>query len=49
MVANGTTKPSIEVGIIGREAGLSVVLGHGKAQHATYIQAPGKALRMGAE
>ena len=41
VVANGTSKPSIEVGIIGREGmtGLAVVLGHDRAQHATYIQA----------
>jgi CRP-like cAMP-binding protein len=51
VVANGTNKPSIEVGIIGREGmtGLSVVLGIGKAQHETYIQAPGTALRMAAD
>src|SRR5436190_11421227 len=37
VVANGTSKPSIEVGIIGREGltGLAVVLGHDRAQHAT--------------
>ena len=43
MVANGTNKPSIEVGIIGREGmtGLAVVLGSDRAQHATYIQLAG--------
>jgi CRP-like cAMP-binding protein len=48
VVANGTSKPSIEVGIIGREGmtGLAVVLGHDRAQHDTFIQLPGKGLRM---
>jgi hypothetical protein len=38
VVANGTKKPGIEVGIIGREGmtGLAVVLGHDRAQHETY-------------
>jgi CRP-like cAMP-binding protein len=51
VVANGTSKPSIEVGIIGREGmtGLAVVLGHDRAQHDTFIQLPGKALRMSAD
>src|SRR5437762_13047546 len=50
VVANGTSKPSIEVGIIGREGmtGLAVVLGHDRAQHATYIQVAGKGLRISA-
>src|SRR5205814_2332738 len=50
VVANGTSKPSIEVGIIGREGmtGLSVVMGHDRAQHATYIQVAGKGLRISA-
>ena len=48
VVANGTSKPSIEVGIIGREGmtGLAVVLGHDRAQHDTFIQLPGKGMRM---
>jgi hypothetical protein len=47
VVANGTSKPSIEVGIIGREGmtGLAIVLGSDRAQHATYIQAAGKGTR----
>jgi CRP-like cAMP-binding protein len=51
VVANGTSRASIEVGIIGREgmSGLSVVLGHDKAQHATYIQVAGKGLRISAD
>jgi CRP-like cAMP-binding protein len=51
VVANGTSKPSIEVGIIGREGmtGLAVVLGHDHAQHDTFIQLPGKGLRMSAD
>src|SRR5438477_3398813 len=50
VVANGTSKPSIEVGIIGREgmSGLAILLGGDRAQHATYIQAAGKGLRMSA-
>jgi CRP-like cAMP-binding protein len=50
VVANGTSKPSIEVGIIGREGmtGLAVVLGNDRAQHETYIQAAGKGLRISA-
>ena len=50
VVANGMSKPSIEVGIIGREGmtGLAVVLGHDRAQHETFIQLPGKGLRMSA-
>ena len=50
VVANGTSKPSIEVGIIGREGmtGLAIVLGNDRAQHATYIQAAGKGLRISA-
>jgi len=48
VVANGSGKPSIEVGIIGREGmtGLAVVLGHDRAQHDTFIQLPGKGQRM---
>jgi CRP-like cAMP-binding protein len=50
VVANGTTKPGIEVGIIGREgmSGLAIVLGSDRAQHATYIQVAGKGLRINA-
>ena len=50
VVANGTDKPSIEVGIIGREGmtGLAIVLGGDRAQHETYIQVAGKGQRMSA-
>ena len=50
VVANGTSKPSIEVGIIGREGmtGLAIILGSNRAQHATYIQVAGKGLRISA-
>ena len=50
VVANGTSKPSIEVGIIGREGmtGLAIVLGSDRAQHATYVQVAGKGLRISA-
>src|SRR5882724_1740704 len=51
VVANGTKKPSIEVGIIGREGmtGLAIILGSDRAQHATYIQVAGKGLRIDAD
>ena len=47
VVANGTSKPSIEIGIIGREGmtGLAIVLGHDRAHHATFVQAAGRAHR----
>jgi CRP-like cAMP-binding protein len=50
VVANGTNKPSIEVGIIGREGmtGLAIVLGNDRAQHASYIQVAGAGLRISA-
>ena len=50
VVANGSNKPSIEVGIIGREGmtGLGIVLGNDRAPHETYIQAAGKGLRISA-
>jgi CRP-like cAMP-binding protein len=50
VVANGSTKPSIEVGIIGREGmtGLAIILGSDRAQHATYIQVAGTGLRISA-
>jgi CRP-like cAMP-binding protein len=50
VVANGTNKPSIEVGIIGREGmtGLAIVMGHDRAQHDTYMQVAGHGLRISA-
>jgi CRP-like cAMP-binding protein len=50
VVANGTGKPSIEVGIIGREGmtGLAILLGGDRAQHATFIQVAGKGQRISA-
>jgi CRP-like cAMP-binding protein len=50
VVANGASKLSIEVGIIGREGmtGLAVVLGTDRASHETYIQVAGKGLRISA-
>ena len=50
VVANGTSKLSIEVGIIGREGmtGLGIVLGNDRAQHETYIQVAGRGLRISA-
>jgi len=50
VVADGPGKRSIEVGIIGREGmtGLSVVLGHDRSPHETYIQAMGSAHRLSA-
>ena len=51
VVANGGSKPSIEVGIIGREGmtGIAIVLGHDRAVHETYMQMPGKGLRIRAD
>ena len=48
VVADGTRKPGIEVGIIGREGmtGLAVVLGNDRASHATYVQVAGRGLRI---
>jgi CRP-like cAMP-binding protein len=48
VVANGSGKPSIEVGIIGREGmtGLAIVMGYQRASHDTYIQAAGKGQRI---
>jgi CRP-like cAMP-binding protein len=50
VVADGSNKPSIEVGIIGREGmtGLAVVLGGERAQHETYVQVAGTGLRINA-
>jgi CRP-like cAMP-binding protein len=50
IVANGTNKLSIEVGIVGREGmtGLAVVLGNERAAHETYIQVAGTGLRISA-
>lgn len=52
VVANGTNKPGIEVGIIGREGmtGLSVLMGgHDRATHETYMQAGGSGQRLPAD
>ena len=48
VVANGSSKPSIEVGIIGREGmtGLSVFLGGERAAHDSYVQVAGKGQRI---
>jgi CRP-like cAMP-binding protein len=48
VVANRATKPSIEVGLIGREGmtGLAVVLGNSRAHHATFMQAAGTGQHM---
>ena len=48
VVANGSSKPSIEVGIIGREGmtGLSVLLGGERAAHDSYVQVAGKGQRI---
>jgi CRP-like cAMP-binding protein len=50
VVADGPGKRSIEVGIIGREGmtGLSVVLGHDRAPHETYVQLAGTGHRLSA-
>ena len=48
VVANGSSKPSIEVGIIGREGmtGLAIVMGQQRASHDTYVQVAGKGQRI---
>ncbi len=48
VVANGSGKPSIEVGIIGREGmtGLAIVMGYQRPSHDTYVQAGGKGQRI---
>ena len=50
VVANGSSKPSIEVGIIGREGmtGLAVLLGGERAAHDSYVQVAGKGQRISA-
>ena len=50
VVADGRGKRSIEVGIIGCEGmtGLSLVLGHDRSTHETYMQAAGSAQRISA-
>jgi CRP-like cAMP-binding protein len=51
VVANGSGKPSIEIGIIGREGmtGLAIVMGQQRAPHDTYVQAAGKGKRIKAD
>jgi CRP-like cAMP-binding protein len=48
VVANGSGKKAIEVGIIGREGmtGLAVVLGNARPHHETYIQIRGDGQRL---
>jgi CRP-like cAMP-binding protein len=48
VVANGSGKRGIEVGIIGREGmtGLAVVMGNDRSPHDTYIQAAGSGQRI---
>ena len=48
VVANGSGKASIEVGIIGREGmtGLAIIMGQQQAPHDTYIQVAGKGQRI---
>jgi len=51
VVANGSGKPGIEVGIIGREGmtGLAIVMGQQRASHDTYVQVAGKGQRIRAD
>ena len=51
VVANGSSEPSIEVGIIGREGmtGLAVVMGADSPVHETYIQVAGNGLCLAAD
>ena len=50
VVANGSGKRGIEVGIIGREGmtGLAVLLGHDRSPYETFIQAAGAGQRISA-
>ena len=50
VVANGSDERSVEVGIIGREGmtGSAVVMGAARATHDTFIQVPGRGLRLSA-
>jgi CRP-like cAMP-binding protein len=50
VVADGSARNKIEVGIIGREGmtGLAVVLGSDRTPHETFIQNAGEGLRIGA-
>lgn len=50
VVADGPGKRGIEVGIIGREGmtGLSVLLGHDRSPHETYVQVAGRGQRLSA-
>lgn len=51
VVADGSGKPSIEIGIIGREGmtGLAIVMGQQRASHDTYVQVAGKGQRISAD
>ena len=51
VVADGANRPSIEVGIIGREgmSGLAVVLGVDRPVHETFMQVAGAALCLAAD
>jgi CRP-like cAMP-binding protein len=51
VVANGSSKRNIEVGLIGREGvtGLAVAMGTDRAPHETFMQAAGHGQRMTAE
>jgi CRP-like cAMP-binding protein len=48
VVADGLSKRSIEVGVIGREGMTAVVMGDDRAAHDTYIQVAGAGQRMSA-
>src|SRR5690349_19066897 len=50
VVANGSDKRQIEVGLIGREgmAGIGVVMDSDRSPHETYMQAAGSGRRIGA-
>ncbi len=50
VVANGSGKRQIEIGLIGREGmtGLGVIMGNDRATHETFMQAAGNGQRMSA-
>jgi CRP-like cAMP-binding protein len=51
VVANGASKRSIEVGLIGREGmtGLAIVMGTDRTHHETFVQCAGRGLRISAQ
>jgi CRP-like cAMP-binding protein len=51
VVARGSHKKQLEVGIIGREGmtGLAIVMGSDRSPHSTYVQVPGEGQRIASD